>query len=183
MRQRANGGGADGGSDAVDDPGAAGAAVGPPQEHADGKVWYIFLAQTLSKVASQMQREILEGKLAGYYSEWCSTATPRVAGVAYRDYTVVYDEDGEPVTFLEDRAPENNIYIGLDANLLGFDMLRIIPLLAEVTTDAELGTALAKIDPVMMSNVSRWQEALRRTFWSCYDGLEYMQASEALAKR
>jgi hypothetical protein len=146
-------------------------------------MWAIIVAQTMCKVASAMQREILEGKLISYFTEWCNTPSPRVPGVCYRDYIVAYDRNGEPTQYLNRRSPLNNIYIGIDADYLGFDPDLLQGLIREDMSETELCSVLRGIDPVLISNIDRYTEAMSRTFWSCYDGFEVQQACEALAKR
>jgi hypothetical protein len=141
-------------------------------------LWHIIVAQTMCKVASAMQKEILEGKLISYFTEWCHTASPRVPGVSYRDYIIVYDQGGEPTQYLKQRSPLNNIYIGIDADYLGFDPSLLSGIVHEDMNEADLCSVLQGIDPVLVSNIDRYTEAMSKTFWSCYDGFEVQQACE-----
>ncbi len=150
-------------------------AVSPPPNM---NMWNIIVAQTMCKVASAMQREILEGKLISYFTEWCNTVSPRVAGVSYRDYIVVYDRNGEPTQYLNRRSPLNNIYIGVDADYLGFDPALLQGKVHEDMCEADLCDVLRGVDPVLVANIDRYTEAMSRTFWSCYDGFEVQQACE-----
>lgn len=141
-------------------------------------IWHIIVAQTMCKVASAMQREILEGKLISYFTEWCNTASPRVPGVCYRDYIVVYDRKGEPTQYLKNRSPMNNIYIGIDADYLGFDPVALQGKVHDGMSESDLGNVLRGIDPVLISNIDRYTEAMSKTFWACYDGFQVQQACE-----
>ncbi len=141
-------------------------------------MWNIIVAQTMCKVASAMQKEILEGKLISYFTEWCNTVSPRVPGVSYRDYIVVYDRNGEPTQYLNRRSPLNNIYIGIDADNLGLDPVMLQGQVHDDMSEADLCDVLRGIDPVLTSNIDRYTEAMSKTFWSCYDGFEVQQACE-----
>jgi hypothetical protein len=165
------------------DPIVFDASVTAVENRANPSIWHIIVAQTMCKVASAMQKEILEGKLISYFTEWCNTPSPRVPGVCYRDYIVAYDRDGEPTQYINRRSPLNNIYIGIDADYLGFDPDLLQGLVREDMSEVELCGVLRGIDPVLIANIDRYAEAMSRTFWSCYDGFEVQQACEALAKR
>jgi hypothetical protein len=141
-------------------------------------MWNIIVAQTMCKVASAMQKEILEGKLIAYFTEWCNTVSPRVAGVSYRDYIVVYDRNGDPTQYLQRRSPLNNIYIGIDADYLGFDPDVLVGELYDDMSDNDLCDVLRGVDPTLVAHIDRYTEAMSRTFWACYDGFLVQQACE-----
>ncbi len=168
----------DGMAGAVGDPIGFDAPATAADTPASLSLWHIIVAQTMCKVASAMQKEILEGKLISYFTEWCDTPSPRVAGVCYRDYIVAYDRNGEPTQYLNHRSPLNNIYIGIDADYLGFDPDLLRGLVHEDMSETDLCGVLRGIDPVLIANIDRYTEAMSRTFWSCYDGFEVQQACE-----
>ncbi|CAK0846846.1 unnamed protein product, partial [Prorocentrum cordatum] len=120
--------------------------------------WHIAVAQTISKVSTKLQTELLSSKIMSYFIEWCSQDTMRSAGVAYEDCIVKYDVLGSPVTFSSERSPENSVYIGIRSQLLS-------------------------TDPVLDAAVARVQKIYSQTFWSIPDAFVFGQAAQALAKR
>jgi hypothetical protein len=140
--------------------------------------WHIIVAQTMTRVASAMQREILEGKLISYFTEWCDTPSPRTPGVCYRDYIVVYDREGEPTQYIAQRSPANNIYVGIDTDYLGFKAEVMELELSEDMDGHALRDALRGVDPVLIASIERYTDAMSRTFWSCHGGFEVQQACE-----
>ena len=83
--------------------------------------WPVIVAQMLAKVANSMQREILEGKLMSYFSEWCDARSPRVEGACYSDAIILYAKDDGGPEFLQHRSPWNNIYLGFHCDFLAVD--------------------------------------------------------------
>ena len=117
--------------------------VGGDQEVRDQKsAWTVLTAQTISKILPKIQVEMLGTKLLTYFTEWCETASPRRPGVAFLDCVYHYDVNDVNVTFARSRSPENNIYLGIRANLL------------------------SGRDPVLEAATQRVQMMYERTFWS-----------------
>ncbi len=122
-------------------------------------VWHVAIAQTANKVSNKLQMELLNPKVLTFFTEWCGEPDPRVSAVAYTDISVVYDQDGIPVSFLDKRSPDNNIYIGVRSALLG------------------------AVDPVLEAALQRVQDIYSATFWSIPEAFKFCQAAQALAKR
>ena len=72
--------------------------------------WYVYTAQTVSKVNKSIQDELMGTKLMGYFIEWCQRPTKRIKGNAYQDAAVRYNDDDPNmpiVEYLKTRSPEN----------------------------------------------------------------------------
>lgn len=89
--------GEDGGEGAVDVAGLCNDGGLESTNH-----WYILTAGAISKVSSQLQYELLGGKIIPYFVEWCRTDMPRVKGVCFQDCAYRYDHLGETVSFYKD---------------------------------------------------------------------------------
>ena len=141
-----------------DGEGAEGALAAPaPDTSNSADSWFVLTAQTISKVSTKLQYELLGNKLVPYFIEWCSTDMQRVPGCAYADCCVLYDRSAsENVCLLSSRSPENNIYLGIPTPLL---------------------------DPVLDAAMERVQRVYEQTFWSIPESFVFGQAAQALAKR
>ncbi|CAK0905471.1 unnamed protein product [Prorocentrum cordatum] len=143
------------GGDGEDAEGALAAPAPDTSNSADS--WFVLAAQTISKVPTKLQYELLGNKLVPYCIEWCSTDMQRVPGCACADCCVLYDRSAfENVCLLSSRSPENNIYLGIPTPLL---------------------------DPVLDAAMERVQRVYEQTFWSIPESFVFGQAAQALAKR
>ena len=113
----------------------------------------------MSKLSAALQTELLGNKLISYFIEWCETPTPRVAGVAYLDTLYLYDEGGRNITFLSERKPDHNLYLGIRHPVC------------------------ANLDPVLSDAIAKVQKAYDQTFWAIPEAFKFGQACQALAKR
>ena len=105
------------GGDGEDAEGALAAPAPDTSNSADS--WFVLTAQTISKVSTKLQYELLGNKLVPYFIEWCSTDMQRVPGCAHADCCVLYDRSAsENDCLLSSRSPENNIYLGIPSPLL-----------------------------------------------------------------
>ena len=96
--------------------------VAPPAiDNTKTDIWPVTVAQMLAKVANSMQREILEGKLMSYLSEWCDTRSPRVEVACCKDAIILYAKDGGEPEFLQHRFPCNYIYLGFHCDFPAVD--------------------------------------------------------------
>ncbi|CAK0802819.1 unnamed protein product [Prorocentrum cordatum] len=143
------------GGDGEDAEGALAAPAPDTSNSADS--WFVLTAQTVSKVSTKLQYELLGNKLVPYFIEWCSTDMQRVPGCACADCCVLYDRSAfENVCLLSSRSPENNIYLGIPTPLL---------------------------DPVLGAAMERVQRVYEQLFWSIPESFVFGQAAQALAKR
>ena len=62
------------------------------QQNYKANLWYIYTAQSVTKVNKAMQSELLGSDLLRYFVEWCSRDSKRVRGVAYQDALAVYND-------------------------------------------------------------------------------------------
>ncbi|CAK0885110.1 unnamed protein product, partial [Prorocentrum cordatum] len=143
------------GGDGEDAEGALAAPAPDTSNSADS--WFVLTAQTISKVSTKLQYDLLGNKLVPYFIEWCSTDMQRVPGCACADCCVLHDRSAfENVCLLSSRSPENNIYLGIPTPLL---------------------------DPVLGAAMERVQRVYEQTFWSMPESFVFGQAAQALAKR
>ena len=126
---------------------------------ASPNVWYLALAQTISKMGAQLQSELMGTKLISLMIEWCETPKPACKGVAYSDFAYLYDKDGKTLLPLSNRRPQNNIYVGIRRNLLD------------------------TVDPVLDAAIDRVWNIYSRTFWANANGLEFCQAYDIIQKK
>ena len=121
--------------------------------------WYIRTAQAIARTGTTLIRRLEMGKVISYFSEWCAQEVRRTPGVAFQDCVVVYDRNGENVTFLKTRSPAENIYRGIRHNLL------------------------TGVDHVLQAAVDRVTLACQQTFWAIPKAFLFGRACQALAKR
>ena len=72
---------------------------------------------------------------------------------------IIYDKNGNNVTYEQTRSPNANIYFGIDRNLL------------------------TSIDPVLEKAIERVTKAYQETFWAIPNAHDFSQACQALARR
>ena len=137
-------------------------AVADLDEPTAVRYWYILVAQSVTKVQSQIQKEIHRTELPKFFTEYCAKEHRRTRGVAYLNCCLQYDADGENISFFSERKPSNNLYIGFNCNL---------------------HTVLDGVDPLLMAHIERIEGVMSRTFWCNLAGYKYGQAAQALAKR
>jgi hypothetical protein len=117
--------------------------------------WNILVAENISKLGLQIQKELMGNILVSYLIEWCETIDVRRPGVAYLDTCIVYDS-GTHNTAVVPKSPDANVYMNIPHNLL---------------------------DPVLQSAAEDLMIFLEQTFWCNVDVFKCMQAAQALAKR
>ncbi len=121
----------------------------------DSVAWTIYLAVALSKIAYQLQKELLDERIITYVAEWCSTPDQRRAGLSYSNVCVLYDQGDKNLELVKHR-PENNVYLAIPHPL----------------TDA-----------VLDSHVRDLQQFHAHTFWANAPVFRCFQAAQALARR
>jgi hypothetical protein len=117
--------------------------------------WNILVAENISKLGLQIQKELMGTVLISYLIEWCETMDVRRPGVAYLDTCVVY-ESGSKNTAVVPKSPTANVYMNIPHSLL---------------------------DPVLEASAENLMVFLEQTFWGNVDVFKCMQAAQALAKR
>jgi hypothetical protein len=98
-------------------PPAVAVADGEPTEK-PLNYWYIAVAQSVAKIAYQLQNELMGQKLIQYFVEWCQTPDCRVKGICFEDCSYLYDVEGVNISWVLKRSSENNIYIGIPTSIL-----------------------------------------------------------------
>ena len=124
-----------------------------------GLSWQIHVARVVGRVTSQLIRNLEAGKVIAKFTEWCNQPMQRAKGMAYADCALLYDSNGQNISFLTSRSPHRNIYTAIPHNLL------------------------ADVDPVLEAAITRLQKAYEETFWACAGGFTFGQACWALAAR
>ena len=141
---------ADGGHD--QDQGAR-LDVGASSNQKPVQAWYIVVAQSISRFSPGLIKKLEHSKIIPFLSEWCMTPKAAQAGIADKDCIILYDVDGMPVKYLQDKVNEagqtvsartsaQNLYIGIERTLL----------------DA--------VDPVLQAAMDRLETIFSETFWA-----------------
>ena len=132
-------------------------------DHADfhdlaqgSSAWTMYVAQGMSRVGLQIQRELLDEKIINYFIEWCETPSQKAPAVAYEDVCFVYRDAENTCMTRVGRSPANHIYI-------------VIP--------------HALCDPVLESVIAEVEKFYSQTFWCNVEAFRCNQAALDLAKR
>ncbi len=67
----------------------------------------------------RLQAELGSKSLWAQFSEWCDTPDARAKGFVFKDCCVLFDTKEGKVEFLDQRAPDHNIYRGTPWPILG----------------------------------------------------------------
>ena len=90
--------------DGPDDEDAAPAVPDPPMQ------WSQYTAESITKVAASMQKELSHTSLLACIARWCNSPVDKASGCVYADTTVLYDTSpGVHVKHVA-KSPSNNIY-------------------------------------------------------------------------
>ena len=81
--------------------------------------WYILLAKQVSRITSSLQSELMGSKLISLMIEWCDTPKPQTRGVAYLDFSYVYDDSTSSIKPLKQKSPSNDLYVGISRKDVG----------------------------------------------------------------
>lgn len=114
--------------------------------------WIARSSTNLQKCSAQLQRELLEKKIFTFFSEWCSRPKEAQLGVAFRDVTVLFNEDGS--LQFKTSSPQNNVYLAVPHSLS---------------------------DPVLAGAVEVVKKFLSQTFWGNKGALRSIFAALLLA--
>ena len=119
-------------------------------------MWTLYVAQGMSRVGLQIQKELLDEKIINYFIEWCETPSPKSPAVAYEDVCFVYTDGTDSSMTRVGRSPNNNIYLVVPHGLC---------------------------DPVLEAVMEEVETFYAQTFWCNVDVFRCNQAALALAKR
>ena len=129
------------------------------------KTWQDRMAEVTQKCGSRFRLMLASShaRLISMFNEWCSTPMRPAKGVVYRDIVIIYDKDGQPVTYCRTASCYDNIYRGIDQNL--------ITLPDNATVLAELGhvidpAILRGVDPAFNAVLERVIDIYAMTFWA-----------------
>ena len=121
--------------------------------------WYIHIAKNMCSIAGKYNVELFGKQMYTLFVEWCGLSKRAASAIAFLDTTVMYDRDGVSVTFIREKSPDQNVYLGIHRSVLD------------------------GVDPVLEAAVDTITLAYERTFWSNHAGFEYCTARESLARR
>ena len=128
--------------------------------------WVAFAASTTQRLSVRLIGELTGGKALKLFAMFCNTPKPANRGIAYMDCVILYDEtENTPITFTKDRSATNNIYVGIETNLIS------------------CVTSLDGVDPVLLSATKRLERIYSQTFWAIPKAFQFCMSAQALVKR
>ena len=117
--------------------------------------WTLRMANTLVKLSTNLQRELVQDKFIPFFNAWCQTKDKRVSGIAFTDTCILFDTEDSHVTHIP-KGPEKNIYCEIEHPLLD-------PLSEEADSilNRFLQTTFWKNAPALMATIAALSIALR----------------------